>query len=67
MFYFSRGFGKIYKIVFENRAGTGWPGKRMENDRQKMKNSGSGFLCLIILKLSFLERPAYHKSIKENI
>ena len=31
-----------------------------------MKNSGSGFLCLIILKLSILERPAYHKSIEER-
>lgn len=38
----------------------------MGKDRQKMKNSGSGFLCLMILKLSILERPAYHKSIEER-
>jgi len=38
----------------------------MGKDRQKMKNSGSSFLCLIILKLSILERPAYHKSIEER-
>ena len=31
-----------------------------------MKNSGSGFLCLIIFKLSDFESAAYHKSIDER-